>query len=319
MAAAAAAFGAQIDDPIGAGDDVQIVFNHHHRVALIHQLLQDGQQFAHVLEMQSRGGFIQNIQRAAGGAFGEFLGQLDALGFPARQGVGGLSQLDIIQPNILQQFDFIPHGGDGVKERQGFLNTHLQNIGNGFVAVCHIQRFAVVPFAFTRFAFHIHIGQKVHFNFNQPVPLTGLAPSPLDVKGKAARGIAAGFGLWQGRKPIPNGRKGPDIGDGVGPRRASDGGLINFDDFVDPLAALDAVHIALQVRTPKTGQHPLIQTVHNQRRLARPTHPRDTGQGAQRNVHIHILQIVIMHPAQGQGFSIPLAPCCGGGNFLIAP
>ena len=60
------------------------MFNHHHRIAGLHQRVQHFQQFAHIFEMQPGGGLIQNIERAPGGAARQLLGKLDALRFAAR-------------------------------------------------------------------------------------------------------------------------------------------------------------------------------------------------------------------------------------------
>ena len=56
-----AAFGSEIDDPIGGFDNVQIVFDHHHRIAMVTQAVEHLQQLIHVVKMQARGGFIQYI------------------------------------------------------------------------------------------------------------------------------------------------------------------------------------------------------------------------------------------------------------------
>lgn len=41
--------------------------------------------------MQAGGGFVEDIERSAGVAFGEFEGEFDALGFAAGEGSGGLA------------------------------------------------------------------------------------------------------------------------------------------------------------------------------------------------------------------------------------
>jgi hypothetical protein len=46
VAAAVAAFGAEVDDPVGGLDDVEIVLDHHDRVALVDQFMQHFQQLA---------------------------------------------------------------------------------------------------------------------------------------------------------------------------------------------------------------------------------------------------------------------------------
>ena len=57
---------AQIDDVVGRLDHVQMMFDHHNGVPLINKLVQDLEQPAGVLEVQTGRRLIQNIQRLAG-------------------------------------------------------------------------------------------------------------------------------------------------------------------------------------------------------------------------------------------------------------
>jgi hypothetical protein len=71
LAAAVAAFGAEVDDPVGGLDDVEIVLDHHDRVALVDQLVQHFQQLGDIVEMQARRRFVEDVERAAGGALSD--------------------------------------------------------------------------------------------------------------------------------------------------------------------------------------------------------------------------------------------------------
>ena len=86
-----AALGAEVNHPVHALDHFQVVLDHDHRIAGIHQALEHLQQALHVGEMQAGGRLIQDVERAARGALGEFGGQLDALGLAAGEGGGGLT------------------------------------------------------------------------------------------------------------------------------------------------------------------------------------------------------------------------------------
>ena len=61
LAAAVATLGANINDMICGFHHIQVVFDHNDRIALINQLMQYFEQFAHIFKMQTRGRFIQNI------------------------------------------------------------------------------------------------------------------------------------------------------------------------------------------------------------------------------------------------------------------
>jgi hypothetical protein len=76
--------GAKVEHPIGGLDDLQIMLDHQHGIAGLHQRVQHLEQLAHILEMQAGGGLVQDIEGAAGGALGELLGEFDPLGLAAR-------------------------------------------------------------------------------------------------------------------------------------------------------------------------------------------------------------------------------------------
>src|SRR5437899_9037622 len=99
-AAAFAALGAKVDDPVGLLDDVEMVLDDEHGVAEINEALQHVEELANVIEVQAGGGFVENVERAAGLAFGKFAGQLDALGFTAGERGGGLAEGDVAEADF---------------------------------------------------------------------------------------------------------------------------------------------------------------------------------------------------------------------------
>src|SRR3984957_4285692 len=84
-AALFAAFGAHVDDPVGGFDHIQLMFNHNDSIAQIHQALEHVKKPLHILEVQTCGGFIQDVERAAGLALAQLAGEFDALRFIARE------------------------------------------------------------------------------------------------------------------------------------------------------------------------------------------------------------------------------------------
>ena len=68
LAATDAAAGAEVEDVIGGLDDIEIVLDHHHRIALVHQPVQHFEELADILEMEARGGLVRNGERLAGAA-----------------------------------------------------------------------------------------------------------------------------------------------------------------------------------------------------------------------------------------------------------
>src|SRR5207244_4549754 len=69
FSAAFAAFGTQIDHPVGGLDDIEIVFDDDDGIAVVAQALQHFEQHIDVLEMQSSGGLIKYVGLAVHVAF----------------------------------------------------------------------------------------------------------------------------------------------------------------------------------------------------------------------------------------------------------
>src|SRR5580693_1077438 len=99
-AAAFAAFGAEVDDPVGLFDDVEVMLDDQHGVAETDQTLEHVQEFANVVKVQAGGGFVEDVESAAGLALGEFAGQLDTLGFAAGESGGGLAEGDVAKTDL---------------------------------------------------------------------------------------------------------------------------------------------------------------------------------------------------------------------------
>ena len=58
------------------------MLDNHNRVAFAFQTAYDFQQQGDVGEVKAGGGFIEDVERSAGVAFGEFQGEFDALASP---------------------------------------------------------------------------------------------------------------------------------------------------------------------------------------------------------------------------------------------
>ena len=133
----------------------------------------------------------------------------------------------------------------------------------------------------------------MHLDGDHAVPLTGFAPSALDVERKASWLEAARLGLRHHREQLADEREHAGIGRRVRARRASDRRLIDLDDLVDQRDAVDAlVRAGLGGRAiDRLGQR-AIEDVVDQRRLARAADTGDRGQRAERNRDVDVLQIV---------------------------
>ena len=99
-AAAFASFGTKVDDPVGLLDDVEMMLDDEHGIPEVDEALENVKKFSHIVEMQTSGGLVEDIKRAAGLALGELAGELDALGFAAGKSSSGLPERDVAEADF---------------------------------------------------------------------------------------------------------------------------------------------------------------------------------------------------------------------------
>src|SRR6185437_2267433 len=114
-AAAGAAFGPEINDPVGGFDDIEIVLDDEHGVAQIHQRLQDPKQVLDIFKVQAGCRLVEQIEGAAGLPAAELAGQLDALRFAAAHGGGALAKVEIAQADLTEGFELVADLRDVLK------------------------------------------------------------------------------------------------------------------------------------------------------------------------------------------------------------
>jgi len=140
-AAAFAAFGAEINDPVGLFDDVEMVLYDEHSVAETDEALQHIEKFSHVVEVQAGGGFVKNVERAAGLALGKFASQLDALGFAAGEGGGGLAKLHVTEADFDEGSELLLDLRNIFEELQRVGGWQIQDVADGMALVADSERF----------------------------------------------------------------------------------------------------------------------------------------------------------------------------------
>ena len=158
------------------------MFNHDHRIASVHQLIQHTQQYVYIFEVQTGGRFVEDIQCFPGIFFGQFSRQFHPLGFTSGNGCGRLSQCQITQAHILQCFQLMNDRRNMFKKLHRLVNGHIQHIINRLSFIAYFQCFAVISFSLTVFAKHIHVRQEVHFYSLHAGPLTGFTASAFDIE-----------------------------------------------------------------------------------------------------------------------------------------
>ncbi len=264
-----------------------------HRVALVDEAVQHFHQLGDVVEMQARRRLVEDVERLAGGAPRQFLGELDALRLAARQRRRLLADLDIAEADLVQRHHLVADAGHGLEEVLRLLDRHVEHVGDRLALELHVERLAAVALALADLAGDVDIRQEVHLDLDDAVALAGLAAAALDVEREAAGAVAARLRLRQAREPLADRRERAGIGGRVGARCAPDRRLVDIDDLVDELEPLDPVVLCrMEMGAVQVSGDGGIEGIDQEGRLAAAGDAGDAGECAERDVGGDVLQVV---------------------------
>src|ERR1700679_633357 len=100
FAAAFTALGAEVDEPVGGFDDVEVVFDDDDGVALVAEAMEDVEQLRYVEEVKACCGLVENVECSARGPLREFARELHALRFATREGRRVLPEANIRESDV---------------------------------------------------------------------------------------------------------------------------------------------------------------------------------------------------------------------------
>ena len=213
-----AAFRTEVDDPVGRLDDVQVVLDDEHGIPPVHQPVEDVQQLADVVEVESRGRFVQQVDGLAGARPGEFLRQLDALRLAPRERDGRLAELDVVESHVVQGLEHAPDAGHVFEVFERLGHGHLQRVGDRLALVGHLQRLLHVTLPVADLAGHPHVRQEVHLDLPHAEPLAGLAAPGGHVEAEPAGLVPPHPGLHGPGEERPDRGEEPHVGGWIRPR-----------------------------------------------------------------------------------------------------
>ena len=278
---------------VGRFDDVQVVLDDDDRVALVDELVEHVQQFPRVLEMESRRRLVEDVERSARAAPRQLARQLHPLGFPARECGRGLPQLDVPQPHVLQRPQLVGNRRERLEQRQRLIDGQVEDLRDRLPAVLDVEGLPVVAEPLAVLAGDVDVGEEVHLDRDDAVPLAGLAASPFHVEREATGPEAARLRVGHHRKQIPDEGEKARVGRWVRSGRPADGRLIDLDHLVERGDAVNLVVSARFVRRPvQRSRKRSVQDVVHQGGLARPADAGDRCEQADRNPDVDVLQVV---------------------------
>ena len=163
----------------------------------------------------------------------------------------------------------------------------------------------------------IHIRQEMHFDFYKTVAAAGLAPAALYIEAEPSRAVTPHFCVRRGGKQIPDVVKQPRIGCGIRTGCPADGALVNVNHLVQIFQSLHtAAGAGPGTGVIQPGQQGFVQHLVHQAGFSGAGHAGNAGKGAQRNLHIHIFQIVFTGSPDREEFAVSGSPGSGDGNLL---
>src|SRR4051794_14418119 len=191
--------------------------------------------------MEARGGLIEDVEGVARGDLGELRRELHPLRLAARQRGRRLSETDVVEAHVAQGSQATVDLGDLLEEVDRLLDRHLEDVGDRLALEPDLQRFPVVAATVALLAGDVDVGQEVHFDLDLPIAAAHLAAPALDVEAEAPGLVTAGSRLAGLREELADVVEDAGVRRRVRPRRAPDRRLIDRNDLVDLVQALDPV------------------------------------------------------------------------------
>src|SRR5262249_45023785 len=149
---ARASFGAEIDDPVGALHDVEVVLDHDDGVARLDEALEDGEELLDVLEMQPRRRLVEDVEGASGLHLSELATELHALRLAAAQRGRRLPELHVAEAHLDERVEDAREGGERREELAALLDARLEDVVDRLAFELDLERLGVVALRSARFA-----------------------------------------------------------------------------------------------------------------------------------------------------------------------
>ena len=168
------------------------------------------------------------------------------MAFAARQGYRALPQVHVSQSYIHQRPEFLGDFGDRPEEFVRLGDGHFQHIVDVFALVPDRQGIFLVSFAAAFLANHVNGRQEIHFNDLDARAFAFLAASAGNIEREPAGLEAAHLGVGRILEEVADVAEHAGKGGRIAAGRASDGALVNFNQFV---YVADTHHLLIGERT----------------------------------------------------------------------
>ena len=230
---------ADVNDPVARGRDLHVVVDEEDAVAGVDQGVELAEQALDVGRVKAGGRLVEHIEGAAPLGALKFSGQFYPLRLAPRELGRGLSEAEIIEPDLAQHLEGPTDVGRVAEEAPSLLDCQRQHFGDGLAVVGDLERLGIVAGAMTGGARRVNAGQEQQLDHDEPLPFAARATPLGDVEGEPAGVIAAFPGFGRRREQGADMVEQAGVGGEVGPRRAADRLLVNLDQPTDAVQAAD--------------------------------------------------------------------------------
>jgi hypothetical protein len=233
--------GAEIDDPVGTGNDVEVVLDHHDRVPGIDEPVQLAQQQLDVARVKPGRRLVEQVERVTATAALKLGRELDALRLAAGQLGCRLAESQVAQPDLAQRLEAAHRRRHVREEPCRLIDGHAEHVGDRLATHADLERLGLVSRAVARRARRVRAGQEQQLDRDEPLAAARLAAAAGDVEREPPGRVAAALRLVGRGEQLAHRVEHPGVGGEVRPRGAADRLLVDADQPVERLEA-ERVH-----------------------------------------------------------------------------
>ena len=305
-----ATFRTEINDPVGAFDDFEIVLDDEQAVAFVDEALQQLHQQRDVIEVQAGGRFVEQEQ-AAGALlrFGirrvlnQMPDELQALCFTAGKRVERLTELQVAKTGLVEHLKLCDdlRGFLGrlkqraAEPRYRLLGSQTEHFMDAFSMQQDFQRMWLIAPTLALGTRHIEIAEELHLDLFVAIARAAFAAAFAGIEAEEARHDALCLRILGFGEQRANVIKRTEKHRWRRARRACQRRLIHHHDLTQVFMACDLADAAWFFFTNLTAQLLQVPVEHvmHQRRFAGAADARDAAEHAERDVHIELLEVVL--------------------------
>ena len=120
------------------------MFDHDDGVARIDEAVEHTEELVDVFEVEPRGRFVEDVQGLSGRALRQLGRELHPLSLASRQCGGRLTELYVIQSDIVERVHVTSDRWDRLEELRGLRYSHVEDLRDVLSLVAHLEGLPVV-------------------------------------------------------------------------------------------------------------------------------------------------------------------------------